>query len=128
MNKPDIKIAIIEDETAIRSMYSFKLKHSGFSVCEAGDGIEGLIILERELPDLILLDLRMPRMDGDEMLRELRSTDWGESIPVIILTNISRDEAPRTLWHLGVADFIVKSNTTPQTIIDRIKLILAETS
>ncbi|MBP9738785.1 response regulator [Candidatus Saccharibacteria bacterium] len=120
------KIAIIEDEAAIRGMYSFKLKHSGFEVCEAGDGIEGLAMLKSELPDLILLDLRMPRMNGDEMLRELRSTDWGESIPVIILTNISRDEAPRTLWHLGVADFIVKSNSTPQKIVDRVESILAE--
>ncbi|TXG76930.1 response regulator, partial [Patescibacteria group bacterium] len=103
------KIAIIEDEGAIRRMYALKLKFSDFEICEAEDGEAGLVVIEREKPDLILLDLRMPRMAGDEMLRELRATDWGEAIPVIILTNISKDEAPRTLWHLGISDFIIKA-------------------
>ncbi len=113
------KIAIIEDEAAIRRMYAFKLKHAEFEVCEAEDGFRGLEVIEKEKPDLILLDLRMPRMSGEEMLRELRGTEWGKDIAVIILTNISRDEAPRTLWHLGVTDFIVKSNSSPQKITDR---------
>lgn len=120
------KVAIIEDETAIRSMYTFKLKYSGFLVCEADDGQSGLVMVEKELPDLILLDLRMPRMNGEEMLRVLRGTEWGKNIPVIVLTNISRAEAPRTLWHLGVADFIVKSNSTPQKVVERVTEILSE--
>ena len=120
------KIAIIEDEAAIRRMYAFKLKYANFTIVEAGDGEEGLIMVEKERPDLILLDLRMPRMTGEEMLRELRGKDWGESIPVVILTNISRDEAPRTLWHLGISDFIVKSNATPQKIVECVQRVLAE--
>jgi DNA-binding response OmpR family regulator len=119
-----VKIAIIEDEAAIRRMYALKLRFSDFEVCEAADGEEGLKLIEKEQPDLVLLDLRMPRMSGDEMLRELRSNEWGESVPVIILTNISKDEAPRTLWHLGVSDFIVKSNSTPQKILERIVHVL----
>lgn len=122
------KIAIIEDEAAIRRMYAFKLKYANFTIVEAGDGEEGLIVVEKERPDLILLDLRMPRMTGEEMLRELRGKDWGESIPVVILTNISRDEAPRTLWHLGISDFIVKSNATPQKIVECAERVLAETN
>lgn len=120
------KIAIIEDEAAIRQMYALKLKFSDFEVCEAEDGQKGLVMLEKQMPDLILLDLRMPHMNGDEMLRELRGTSWGENIPVIILTNISRDEAPRTLWHLGVSDFIVKANSTPQKVLERIEHVLAD--
>jgi DNA-binding response OmpR family regulator len=115
-----MKIAIIEDEMAIRHMYAMKLKFSNFEVCEASDGEEGLLVIDKHRPDLILLDLRMPKMNGDEMLRELRSTKWGEKIPVIILTNISRDEAPRTLWHLGISDFIVKANSTPQKVVDSV--------
>lgn len=122
------KIAIIEDEPAIRQMYAFKLKFSKMEVCEAGDGIEGLALIEKEKPDLILLDLMMPRMNGEEMLRELRAKSWGEKIPVIILTNISKDEAPRTLWHLGVSDFIIKANSTPQKIVEHVQRILAELS
>lgn len=120
------KIAIIEDEAAIRKMYALKLNFSDFEVCEAGDGKEGLVVIEREQPDLILLDLRMPGMSGDEMLRELRGTAWGETIPVIILTNISKDEAPRTLWHLGISDFIVKANSTPQKVVERVEAVLAQ--
>lgn len=120
-----VKIAIIEDEAAIRRMYALKLKFGNFEVCEAGDGEEGLKVVEQHKPDLILLDLRMPKMSGDEMLRELRSTVWGEKIPVIILTNISRDEAPRTLWHLGISDFIVKANSTPQKVLDIVIAVLA---
>lgn len=119
------KIAIIEDESAIRRMYALKLRFSKFEVCEAADGVEGLTVVEHEKPDLILLDLRMPKMAGDEMLRELRSKVWGEKIPVIILTNISRDEAPRTLWHLGISDFIVKANSTPQKVLEAVERVLA---
>jgi DNA-binding response OmpR family regulator len=119
------KIAIIEDEAAIRRMYALKLRFSDFEICEATDGQEGLLVIEQERPDLILLDLRMPHMSGDEMLRELRATDWGESIPVIILTNISKDEAPRTLWHLGISDFIVKANSTPQKVLEAVERVLA---
>lgn len=120
------KIAIIEDEAAIRRMYALKLKFSDFEICEAADGEQGLEVIKKEKPDLILLDLRMPRMSGDEMLRELRSHEWGEKIPVIILTNISKDEAPRTLWHLGISDFIIKANSTPQKVVESVERVLAE--
>lgn len=122
-----MKIAIVEDEAAIRRMYALKLKFSDFEVVEAADGLEGLRVIEAETPDLVLLDLKMPRMSGDEMLRELRAQPWGESVPVIILTNISKDEAPRTLWHLGISDFIVKANSTPQKILEHIQYVLSET-
>lgn len=120
------KIAIIEDEVAIRQMYAMKLYFSGYTVVEAGDGEEGLIVIEKEAPDLILLDLRMPKMAGDEMLRELRNTEWGKDTPVIILTNISKDEAPRTLWHLGISDFIIKANSTPKSVVEHIEHVLSE--
>lgn len=120
------KIAIVEDEAAIRRMYALKLKFSNFQVVEAADGEEGLEVIEKEKPDIVLLDLMMPRKSGEEMLRDLRSKPWGEKIPVIILTNISKDEAPRTLWHLGISDFIVKANSTPQHILEHIQRILAE--
>lgn len=119
------KIAIIEDESAIRRMYALKLQFSQFKVVEAGDGIEGLEVIEKEQPDLILLDLMMPKMTGDEMLRELRNTEWGKDIPVIVLTNISKDEAPRTLWHLGISDFIIKANSTPQKIVEHVEQVLS---
>lgn len=120
------KITIVEDEQAICNMYMLKFQYADFTVSTAKDGIEGLRVIEKEQPDIVLLDLRMPRMSGDEMLREMRATDWGQAIPVIVLTNISRDEAPRTLWHLGISDFIVKSHSTPQKILESVEQVLAK--
>ncbi len=119
------KITIVEDDATICNMYALKFRHAEFIVSTAKDGYEGLKVIKKEAPDMILLDLRMPRMGGDEMLRELRGSEWGQEIPVIILTNISKDEAPRTLWHLGISDFIVKSHSTPQKVLDCVQKVLA---
>ena len=78
------------------------------------------------LPDLILLDLRMPDMSGDEMLAKMRATEWGKSMKVIILTNISKDEAPRTLSHLGISHYIMKVLFTPQQVVELVQKTLAE--
>lgn len=107
-------------------MYRFKFEHAKFKVSTAINGKEGLEVIKQEKPDIVLLDIRMPIMPGDEMLRELRATEWGQNIPVLVLTNISRDEAPRTLWHLGVSDYIVKASSTPQVILEKVEKILAQ--
>jgi CheY-like chemotaxis protein len=120
------KIALIEDDDAIRLMYKFKLEKSGYVVSEASDGREGLEVIEKSKPDLILLDLKMPIMTGDEMLQHLRETDWGANIRVIILTNVSRDEAPQSLRLLNVDRYIVKAHHTPNQVIDLIEDILGK--
>ena len=110
------KILIVEDEVAIAHMYQFKLQQSGYDVECAYDGSEGLALAEKIKPDLILLDLRMPVMTGEDMLEKLRATDWGASIRVIILTNISKDEAPSKLRFLNVDRYVVKAHHTPLQI------------
>ncbi|MCA1807802.1 MAG: response regulator, partial [Actinobacteria bacterium] len=107
------KIAIIEDEQTIAEMYKMKLTNDGYKVEVAHNGIEGYNLIKAFSPDLILLDLRMPEMSGDEMLEKVRQTDWGSKPRVIILTNISRDEAPSTLRFLGVDRYVVKAHHTP---------------
>lgn len=118
------KLAIIEDNTALSEMYRFKLEHAGFAVRTAADGEKGLVLAKEFQPDLILLDLKMPNMNGDEMLAELRQTDWGSDMRVIILTNISKDEAPHGLRFLHVDRYIVKAHHTPQQIVDVIREVL----
>ena len=103
------KIAIIEDEPAINEMYRMKLDLEGFDVITAFNGEEGLALVKKHKPDLILLDIKMPVMSGDEMLEKLRSTEWGAKMRVVILTNISRDEAPHNLRLLHVDRYIVKA-------------------
>jgi DNA-binding response OmpR family regulator len=120
------KIAVIEDELAIASMYEFKLSNNGYEVRVAYDGIEGFELLEKFHPELMLLDLRMPGMSGDEMLEKVRKTDWGSQIRVIVLTNISKDEAPASLRLLDVDRYIVKAHHTPSQVIQIVDEILGQ--
>lgn len=123
-NVMSYKICVIEDEAAIASMYEFKLQQHGFEVRIAHDGESGLALLQSFKPDLALVDIRMPVMSGDEMLEKLRTTDWGSNIRVIILTNISRDEAPQKLRFLNVDRYIVKAHHTPQQVLDVVREVL----
>lgn len=115
------KIAIVEDEPAICEMYRFKLDKSGFTVFTAHNGQEGFDLCETEKPDLVLLDLKMPVMTGEEMLKKLRKTPWGADIRVIILTNISKDEAPHNLRLLNVDRYVVKAHYTPAQVVDIVR-------
>lgn len=118
------KIAIIEDEHSLAAMYAMKLKNSGFLTEVAHSGEDGLRLVQDFMPDLILLDLRMPVMSGDEMLEKMRQYDWGASIRVIILTNISKDEAPHSLRFLNVDRYIVKAHYTPANIVRTVEEVL----
>lgn len=118
------KIAIIEDDHSILEMYKLKFEVAKFKVLGAINGKLGLEIMEQEKPDIILLDLMMPVMTGEELLRELRKKPWGKDIPVIIMTNISKDEAPAHLEELGVADYIIKASSTPHMVLEKVKALL----
>jgi DNA-binding response OmpR family regulator len=115
------KIAIIEDDTVINQMYRMKFEADGFEVQLADNGKHGVALVESFQPDLILLDLSMPEMSGDEALAEIRSHDWGKAIPVIILTNLGEEEAPKTLRSLGIHSYIVKADLTPSQVVSRAK-------
>jgi DNA-binding response OmpR family regulator len=123
---PQIKIAVIEDDHAIASMYDFKLRACGYHVAIAPDGKDGLELVKKFEPDLILLDLMMPEMRGDEMLQKMRETDWGAKIRVIVLTNLSKDEAPMTLRFLNVDRYIVKAHHTPAQVVDIVHEVLGK--
>jgi DNA-binding response OmpR family regulator len=115
------KIAIIEDDLAIAQMYRMKFEAEGYKVDIAENGRLGLSLCEQMKPDLVLLDLMMPEMNGDEMLEKMRATDWGKNIRVIILTNVSEQEAPEKLKSLSVRAFVVKAEMTPSQVADLAK-------
>ena len=117
-------IAIIEDDPVISQMYRMKFESDGFTVHVAHNGSQGVELVEKTKPDLILLDLQMPEMNGDEALTEIRKHDWGKHIPVIVLTNLGEEEAPKHLRSLGIESYIVKADYTPRQVVDRVKQTL----
>lgn len=120
------KIAIIEDDAAIHQMYRMKFENEGFDVQLASDGKSGVELVKTFQPDIALLDLQMPGMDGAEALDKMRAQEWGKDIPVIILTNLGEEESPKELKTLNVAGYIVKADLTPRQVVARTKEVLAE--
>lgn len=115
------KIAIIEDDAVINQMYRMKFEADGFDVQVADNGKTGIELVQSFQPDLVLLDLQMPEMTGDEALQHIRAAEWGKDVPVIILTNLGPEEAPNVLEDLNVESYIVKAELTPSQVVARAK-------
>lgn len=120
------KIAIIEDDAAIAQMYRIKFEAEGFTVETADNGKLGLELAKQMQPDIILLDLMMPVMSGEEMLTQMRKTDWGKNMKVIILTNRGEQEIPPEVRELGVDALILKAAMTPRQVFELVKQKLAQ--
>jgi CheY-like chemotaxis protein len=108
------KVAIVEDDQAISQMYRFKFEADGYEVETAENGKLGLELIEKMRPDIILLDLMMPEMNGDEMLAKLRATPWGKN-------NRGEQELPAGLRELGVGHVILKADMTPRQVAELVK-------
>ena len=119
-----IKVGIIEDEASILELYRLKLTMEGFEVATAVNGAKGFHMLDEFRPQLALVDIRMPGMNGDEMLAKLRATDWGAEMRVIVLTNLSKDEAPTILRFLNIDRYIVKAHYTPAQVVTTVREVL----
>ncbi|MCW1908791.1 MAG: response regulator [Candidatus Saccharibacteria bacterium] len=115
------RIAIVEDDQAISQMYRIKFEAENYTVETAENGALGLEMIEKFKPDIVLLDLMMPEMSGDEMLTKLRATSWGKSIKVIILTNVGEQEIPEDVKQLGVSAVILKADMTPRQVAELVK-------
>jgi DNA-binding response OmpR family regulator len=115
------RIAIIEDDQTISQMYRMKFESDGFDVQLADNGKNGVELVKSFEPEIILLDLQMPEMDGTEALTEIRKHDWGKDVPVIILTNMGEEESPKALAALNVESYIVKADLTPSQVVGKVK-------
>jgi DNA-binding response OmpR family regulator len=118
------KAVVVEDDHDLQFLYKLKLEREGFAVRTASNGVEGLEAIETWRPDIVLLDLMMPVMSGSEMLAHLRSKRWGSDVRVIVLTNISKDEAPPALRFLHVDRYVVKAHHTPAQVIQMVREVL----
>ncbi len=120
------RIAIIEDDPTILQMYRMKFENEGFEVDLAEDGLSGIDLVKSFQPDLLLLDIQMPGIDGTETLRRIRKTPAGKTLPVIILTNVGQEEAPDELDTLEIHSYIVKADLTPKQVVERVKSALTK--
>ena len=112
----DVNVLFIEDDPAVAEMYKLKLELDGYRVTVAKSGEEGLDHAKKMVPDIVFLDIRLPKMDGFAVLENLRSDNVTKNIPVIILSNYGEKELVDRGLKLGALDYLIKSETTPASL------------
>lgn len=115
------KILIVEDDRTLVKMYQIKLTLENFEVEVAYDGEEGLEKLKSVFPDLVLLDLAMPKMDGFEFLEKMMVDSSLKKIPVVVLSNLGQESDVEKAKKLGARDYLIKVNLTPKQVVEKIK-------
>lgn len=124
MSTQKTKVAIIEDDMAIVQMYRTKFENEGYDVATAPDGQAGLELIDSFQPDIVLLDLMMPNMNGLDMLQRLRSQPNGRDAKVVVLTNMGDTETATKVYKMAADDYIVKAEMTPKQVAERVKTLL----
>jgi len=117
-------ILLIDDESLVRNLFKIKLEMAEFEVETASDGFDGLEKARELKPDLILLDIVMPRLNGLEVLKEIKDDPQLREIPVVMLTNLDGSAYKKECSHMGAAGFIVKSIGTPNYVLKEVRKIL----
>jgi len=118
-NTSDVQVVIVEDQPDLAEIYKTRLELLGFTCVVAHDGIEAIVEIEKNRPRLVMLDLMIPKLSGEQVLKTMRSTDWGEDIKVLIISNLNESDAPAGLRDLGIEEYLVKANLSDDQV-DRI--------
>lgn len=108
--KSSQKIVIVEDDASLAEIYKTRLELLGYTCFIAYNGITALYFIQKELPDLVLLDLMIPDIAGDEVLEKMRKSEWGKAIKVLVISNLNESDAPTNLRQLGIEGYVVKAN------------------
>ncbi|HTL39506.1 MAG TPA: response regulator [Methylomirabilota bacterium] len=124
MAETKTKILVVEDEEILLTALSEELKQEGFEVVGAKDGVEGVEKAASDKPDLILLDLVMPRLDGIGALKQMKENPDTKEIPVVILTNLSDYDKVSDALSLGAMDYLVKANYRLEELVNKIKTVI----
>lgn len=124
--KKTTKILVVEDETFLVKIYSVKLKKEGFDVMIATDGEQAVELSQSFKPDMILLDLILPKLNGFEALEEIRKKPSTKDTPVIVLSNLGQDDDIKRAESLGADDYLVKANFSIQDVVKKIKDVLGK--
>lgn len=114
-------ILLVEDDTFLVNMYTSKFENDGYNVLTANDGEKGLELALKNKVDIIILDLMLPKLSGVEVLTRLRKDEKGKDVPVIVLSNLSKEDESEDLFKLGVKDYLLKANLTPSQLVEKIQ-------
>jgi DNA-binding response OmpR family regulator len=117
-------ILIVEDDPVLLKMYTEKFMFEGFDVSNAKDGEEAFKLISTQPPDIILLDIMLPKMSGTDLLEKLKEESEGKDVPVVVLTNLAEDEERQRALKLGVKEYLVKAMQTPEQVVATIKKYL----
>lgn len=118
------KIVIVEDNVALADIYKTRLELLGYVCFVAHEGIEALALIEKERPSLVMLDLMVPKVAGDMILRVMRAADWGKEIKVLIISNLNEADAAPGIRAQGIEGYAVKANLTDDQIDQMVAKIL----
>jgi DNA-binding response OmpR family regulator len=119
------KILLVEDDPILSEMYQQKFQLDGFDIVTARTGGEGLLVALQNKPDLILLDILLPGMDGMTVMQKLRDDPWGKNVPIIILTNLNADDnILKGVMQDHPAYYLMKSNADPSNVVEKVKEVL----
>ncbi|HET8991421.1 MAG TPA: response regulator [Candidatus Saccharimonadales bacterium] len=123
-NTTKAQIVIVEDQESLAEIYKTRLELIGYKCAVASDGIQALVEIEKNRPQLVLLDLMLPKLSGEQILKVMRSSDWGEDIKVIIISNLNEADAPAGLRELRIEGYVVKANLTDDQVDQIVGAIL----
>lgn len=118
------KVVIVEDNVSLADIYKTRLELLGYTCSVAYDGRTALAMIEKELPDLVLLDLMVPKVAGDQILETMRASAWGKNIKVLIVSNLNEADAPAGLRDQGIEGYAVKANLTNDQLDQLVDSIL----
>lgn len=124
MDKKPTKVLLVEDDKMILDMYTLKFAQEGYKVFQAENGKDGLVMAKKETPDIILLDIILPQMDGFSVLKKLKSDASTKNMPVVLLTNLGQDGDVKKGLDLGAIDYLIKANYTPSQVVEKVKSLL----
>lgn len=120
------KILVVEDDKFLRELMAQKLRNENYEVIEAVDGEEGVKKAKTDNPELILLDLILPGIDGFDVLSKIKAEESSASVPVIILSNLGQKEDIERGLQLGAIDYLIKAHFTPGEIIEKVRFVLGK--
>ena len=126
MTDKKIKVVLVEDDKFLSNMYQTKLTIEGMEVIPAYDGQQGVEVVKKEKPDIVLLDIVLPVLEGWDTLKEIKKDPAVKDIPVIILSNLGQEEDIKKGQELGAVDYLIKAHFIPREVIEKIKTILGQ--